>query len=170
MSDVPLSQIPRAQFALWNLGFRPLYLAAGGFAALAIALWTAQVAGWISVSYLSHPYWHAHEMIFGYALAVIAGFLLYRFEPLPVQVMRNAVFDQYQRWQPRAYEDMGVRIVDIDDESLKRIGQWPWPRARMADLASRLLGAGAARPRHIVDHVAALRHDAVQRQHRNAAT
>jgi uncharacterized protein involved in response to NO len=75
MSDVPLSEMPRAQFALWNLGFRPLYLAAGGFAALAIALWTAQVAGWISVSYLSHPYWHAHEMIFGYALAVIAGFL-----------------------------------------------------------------------------------------------
>ena len=76
--------------------------------------------------------------------AVIAGVLLYRLDPLPVQVVRNAVFDQYQRWQPRAYEDMRVRIVDIDDESLKRIGQWPWPRTQMADLIRKLQEAGAA--------------------------
>ncbi len=64
------------QFALWNLGFRPFYLAAGGFAVIALAIWTMQFAGWISgIAYLSNPYWHAHEMIFGYALAVIAGFL-----------------------------------------------------------------------------------------------
>lgn len=76
--------------------------------------------------------------------AVVAGALLYRLDPVPVQVMRNAVFDQYQRWQPRAYEDMRVRIVDIDDESLKRIGQWPWPRTQVADLVRKLQEAGAA--------------------------
>ena len=63
-------------FALWNLGFRPFYLLAGVFAALAMVLWTAQFAGWFaSTSYLRDPLWHAHEMIFGYAFAVIAGFL-----------------------------------------------------------------------------------------------
>ena len=63
-------------FALWNLGFRPFYLLAGVFAVLALALWTAHYAGWLAgASYLRDPLWHAHEMIFGYAFAVIAGFL-----------------------------------------------------------------------------------------------
>ena len=62
--------------ALWNLGFRPFYLLAGLFAVLALVLWTAYYAGWLAgVSYLRDPLWHAHEMIFGYAFAVIAGFL-----------------------------------------------------------------------------------------------
>ena len=72
------------------------------------------------------------------------GALLYLGEPLPLQVMRNAVFDQYQRWHPRAYEPLPVRIVDIDDESLKRLGQWPWPRTRIAELIGKLQEAGAA--------------------------
>ncbi len=63
-------------FALWNLGFRPFYLAAGVFAVLALVLWVAQFAGWLAGTYLRDPLWHAHEMIFGYAFAVIAGFLL----------------------------------------------------------------------------------------------
>jgi len=65
------------KFALWNLGFRPFYLLAGVFAVVALALWTAHFAGWLAgASYLRDPLWHAHEMIFGYAFAVIAGFLL----------------------------------------------------------------------------------------------
>ncbi len=65
------------RFALWNLGFRPFYLLAGVFAVLALVLWTAHFAGWLAgASYLRDPLWHAHEMIFGYAFAVIAGFLL----------------------------------------------------------------------------------------------
>lgn len=64
------------KFALWNLGFRPFYLLAGVFAVLALVLWTAHFAGWLAgASYLRDPLWHAHEMIFGYAFAVIAGFL-----------------------------------------------------------------------------------------------
>ncbi|HMK14342.1 MAG TPA: NnrS family protein [Burkholderiales bacterium] len=63
-------------FALWNLGFRPFYLLAGLFAALSIAFWVAQFAGWLGPGvYFSNPLWHAHEMIFGYAFAVIVGFL-----------------------------------------------------------------------------------------------
>jgi uncharacterized protein involved in response to NO len=63
-------------FALWNLGFRPFYLLAAVFSALSVLLWAAQSSGWLPTAYLQGPLWHGHEMLFGYALAVIAGFLL----------------------------------------------------------------------------------------------
>ena len=59
--------------ALFALGFRPFYLLAGFYAALGVPLWAVQYAGWLPGA---SPLWHAHEMIFGYAFAVIAGFLL----------------------------------------------------------------------------------------------
>jgi adenylate cyclase len=60
-------------------------------------------------------------------------------------VMQNLVFDQYQRWKPRPYAfDQPVRIVAVDDESLNRLGQWPWPRERLAALVDALKRAGAA--------------------------
>ena len=63
-------------FALWNLGFRPFYLLAGLFATLSVAVWMAQYAGWLGGrAIIAGPLWHAHEMLFGYALAVIVGFL-----------------------------------------------------------------------------------------------
>ncbi len=65
-----------AGFALWNLGFRPLYLLAGLFATLSVPVWIAQYAGWLGAhAVVAGPLWHAHEMLFGYALAVIVGFL-----------------------------------------------------------------------------------------------
>lgn len=55
------------------------------------------------------------------------------------------VFDIYQRESPRqADPNAPVRIVDIDDQSLKAVGQWPWPRTVMAKLVDRLREAGAA--------------------------
>jgi adenylate cyclase len=54
------------------------------------------------------------------------------------------VFDSYQRLSPRPYRDAGMRVVDIDDESIRRLGQWPWPRTDLAALAERIAGAGAA--------------------------
>jgi uncharacterized protein involved in response to NO len=63
-------------FALWNLGFRPFYLLASLFAALSVPVWMAQYAGWLGgYVIIEGPLWHAHEMLFGYALAVIVGFL-----------------------------------------------------------------------------------------------
>ena len=59
--------------ALLALGFRPLYLLAGAYAALSVPLWALQFSGWLPGANLL---WHAHEMLFGYAFAVIAGFLL----------------------------------------------------------------------------------------------
>jgi uncharacterized protein involved in response to NO len=50
-----------------------MYLLAGAYAALGIPLWALQYLGWLPGA---DPLWHAHEMLFGYAFAVIAGFLL----------------------------------------------------------------------------------------------
>jgi adenylate cyclase len=58
--------------------------------------------------------------------------------------LQNQLFDFYQRSAPRPYTDASVRYVDIDEESLKRIGQWPWPRTTMAQLTDKLQSAGAA--------------------------
>ena len=75
------------------------------------------------------------------ALALLAGVV-----GAPTRaVMQNLVFDQYQRWKPRPYAlDQPVRIVEIDDESLSRLGQWPWPHERLAAVIDALKRAGAA--------------------------
>lgn len=65
-----------AGFALWNLGFRPFYLLASVFSACSVLLWAAQYSGWLPAAYLQGPLWHGHEMLFGYTMAVVAGFLL----------------------------------------------------------------------------------------------
>ena len=78
---MPLLRIqepPRAVpggFALFALGFRPFYLLASVFAALSVPLWALQFAGLLGRPYLAGPVWHAHEMVFGFTLAVIVGFL-----------------------------------------------------------------------------------------------
>jgi len=61
-----------------------------------------------------------------------------------VQELQLKVFDFYQRIAPRVYEPAPVRYVDIDDDSLAALGQWPWPRTRIAELVARLANAGAA--------------------------
>lgn len=75
-------------------------------------------------------------------LALVMGVAWH--DPGMVRGLRHAVFDQAQRWSPRVYEEAPVLIVDIDEESLRRVGQWPWPRPRVAELVSRLQQAGAA--------------------------
>lgn len=75
-SDEPPQTAQDREFALWRLGFRPFYLLASIFAALSIALWALQFSGWLGRPYLQGPLWHAHEMTFGFALAVVVGFLL----------------------------------------------------------------------------------------------
>ncbi len=63
------------RFALWDLGFRPFYLLASSFAAVSVLLWALQFSGLLPLAYLHGPLWHAHEMLFGFALAVVTGFL-----------------------------------------------------------------------------------------------
>ena len=79
MPTIPLEEptsrrIPPRRFALFALGFRPFYLLGAAFAALAVPLWTLVLAGVLSPP-LPGLWWHAHEMLFGFAAAVIVGFL-----------------------------------------------------------------------------------------------
>lgn len=75
MNEPALQHRATPALALWNLGFRPFYLLASLFGAASVALWAAQYSGWIAF-YPGGSLGHAHEMIFGYTSAVIAGFLL----------------------------------------------------------------------------------------------
>ena len=83
---------------------------------------------------------------FAIVAAVLAAAVLFRLlDPAPIAQLRLVVFDTYQRLAPRPYDpNAPVRIVDIDEESLKRVGQWPWPRSKIAELIERLTANGAA--------------------------
>lgn len=62
---------------MWRLGFRPFYLGAAAFAALAVPIWLALLEGVAHLpSGVAPLLWHAHEMLFGFAAAVIVGFVL----------------------------------------------------------------------------------------------
>lgn len=64
--------------------------------------------------------------------------------PGPFVELRHSGFDLLQTIAPRAYVEAPVRVIDIDDASLARIGQWPWSRDTMARLTERLQEMGAA--------------------------
>ncbi len=70
---------------------------------------------------------------------VVLGIL----NPDPIARFKLMAFDQMQRLEPRPYQKVPVRIVDIDEKSLEAIGQWPWPRTVIADLLSKLYQDGA---------------------------
>ncbi|MGV3489811.1 MAG: CHASE2 domain-containing protein [Devosia sp.] len=78
-------------------------------------------------------------------LAVVVLLTLLRIaDPYPTQVLREIAFDFYQRLHPRPPADYPVRVVDIDERALSELGQWPWPRDRLATLTDRLTELGAA--------------------------
>src|SRR5262245_27741620 len=89
---IPLALARRRNYsgpAIFSYGFRPFFLAAGVWAALGIALWLPQFFGEIALPIAMGPLdWHVHEMLYGYVVAVIAGFLLtavpYRTGRLPI--------------------------------------------------------------------------------------
>jgi adenylate cyclase len=87
---------------------------------------------------------------FGYArlicLVLLFGFAVVRvWDPHPVQEMRVRTWDNFQLLQPRVKTIRPVVIVDIDERSLAdpRLGQWPWPRTRIADIIANLTKLGA---------------------------
>ncbi len=81
------------------------------------------------------------------ATAVYLGLFAFLFvsNPAPLQAVRFISLDSYQRIHPRSYDPrLPVRVVDINNESLKRLGQWPWPRTLLARIVKNLNDAGAA--------------------------
>ena len=78
------------------------------------------------------------------SLVLAIALALRWYDPPILGDLRALVFDQYQRVAPREYKPAPVKIVDIDDESLKRYGQWPWPRSLIEELLVKLREQGAA--------------------------
>lgn len=77
-------------------------------------------------------------------ICILLTCIFMRWQNVPfVDQFRMTVFDTYQQISPRTYEDVGVRIVDIDEKSLEEMGQWPWPRTVLAGLIYKLRAAGA---------------------------
>ncbi len=80
--SLPLDRLPPdaaspGRFALFAKGFRPFFLAGALSAAVMIPLWLLVLAGVVTPATHFDPVsWHAHEMVFGFTTAVIAGFLL----------------------------------------------------------------------------------------------
>src|SRR5450631_3231383 len=85
---------------------------------------------------------------FGYArllcLALLVGLAALRIaDPAPIEELRVRTFDAFQRIDPRVKTARPVTIIDIDEKSLAKFGQWPWPRTRIADLITNLTKLGA---------------------------
>ncbi|HMM92171.1 CHASE2 domain-containing protein [Bradyrhizobium sp.] len=92
------------------------------------------------------PRWFKRRI--GYArllcLVLLIGFAALRVaDPAPVEEIRVRTFDAFQRIDPRKKTIRPVTIVDIDDKSLEKLGQWPWPRTRIAELITELTRLGA---------------------------
>jgi adenylate cyclase len=64
--------------------------------------------------------------------------------PRILETLTSSLFDAYQQIKPRGDFDSPITIIDIDEESLRRIGQWPWDRDTIATMVRRLGEAGAA--------------------------
>ncbi|QFT78496.1 CHASE2 domain-containing protein [Erythrobacter sp. THAF29] len=66
-------------------------------------------------------------------------------DPAPLARIRMQVFDTYQAISPRIVDQGAkVAIVDIDEEAIEELGQWPWPRTDIARMTQRLGEAGAS--------------------------
>ena len=84
----------------------------------------------------------------GQPLGIVLLALLLAIELAPdlfgLGFVRLAAFDAYQRWAPRPRHSGPAIIVAIDEESLRRHGQWPWPRTWLAHLVAKIAEADPA--------------------------
>ncbi len=77
-------------------------------------------------------------------LAILVGLAALRVaDPFAVEELRVRTFDGFQVIEPRVKTARPVTIIDIDEKSLAKLGQWPWPRTRVAELIDRLAAQGA---------------------------
>src|SRR5262245_20748392 len=79
----------------------------------------------------------------GMAMLFACLFVVIAFAPAPLVALSHALFDRYQWLMPRERKYAGAIVVAIDQAALQARGQWPWPRAQMADLLDSI---GRAKP------------------------
>lgn len=90
--------------------------------------WFARWVGWIRVVAL---------------IGLLCGLMIRVGDPHALTFLRNLSFDLYHQSKPRALTPLPVTILDVDDRSIEEIGQWPWPRSRIADLVTLATQQGA---------------------------
>lgn len=120
IEDARPSPVPGKAAALFALGFRPFYLLAAAFAALSAPLWIAAQAGWrppVRIDML----WHMHEMVFGFAVAVVVGFLY------------TAGYNWTGLWTPRGWRLAAIAGIWIAGRAAMLAA--PLPLAAAIDLA-----------------------------------
>ena len=80
------------------------------------------------------------------ALGLLTAFLFVRvWDPGPLQTVRVKTFDFFQQLEPREImQDSPVVIIDLDEASLKEVGQWPWPRNQIAQMVANLFRMGVS--------------------------
>ena len=78
------------------------------------------------------------------AIVLLAAFMFVRWwDPGPLELLRLKTFDFYQQIKPRPLmPNSPVVIIDLDDESLQEVGQWPWPRNMVAQMVQNLFRLG----------------------------
>ena len=90
--------------------------------------WLSQVVGWGRVA--------------GFGILVLLLFVRIA-DPIFIERLRLQAFDLYQQLHPREASPAPVAILDVDDASLAEVGQWPWPRTKIAEMTAKLMQAGA---------------------------
>jgi adenylate cyclase len=89
------------------------------------------------------PRYYAYVIAYIVAAIIILPWTI--IQPRALNDLRNIAFDTYQRLNPRRFNtETPIRIIGIDEDSLKVFGQWPWPRHRLAELTQKLRQYGAS--------------------------
>jgi len=72
-------------------------------------------------------------ILLGLSVSSLIGIVGYH-EMLPLYFVKNLFYDTFMKYQATGKVSEQVIVVDVDDESLSAVGQWPWPRYKVADL------------------------------------
>src|SRR5215216_7336637 len=87
-----------------------------------------------------------HLSYISLVIIILATVIAVRYaDPFFVRALRLVTFDTLHRLSPAQFDpNLPIRIVDIDEETLAKHGQWPWPRTLLRDLVLELGRKGAA--------------------------
>ncbi|MDQ7091401.1 MAG: CHASE2 domain-containing protein [Methylococcales bacterium] len=72
-------------------------------------------------------------------IVLFLALIIQLYSPNFITKMRNSSYDLFQQLHPRVYQPAPVKILAIDNESLEKIGQFPWSRRIIADLIEKLI-------------------------------
>ena len=86
--------------------------------------------------------WMGWVRVFAF-IGLACGLVIRVGDPYLISTLRNIAFDFYHQSKPRDYAPTPVAILDIDDRSVEALGQWPWPRTRIAEIVDKATQDGA---------------------------